>query len=179
MFDLIAQQWGERTLDSTANTALSATIWDGTHVYSDMTSAFQEQTTYAELANDLYGMDVETCWIKMADLLGGGRLRQIQVLGEWRSDVKVRVRIAYDYNATYVDDLDFSPTALSAGNELYFRVGPSRQQCRAIKIRLTAENEDGSGTWPLGEALKLTGLAFEVGLRTGLNKRLASAQKVG
>ena len=179
VFDLIAQQWGERTLETNNETCVTATVWNGTHLYMDLETAFVEQTTLADLADGLYGLDVETGWIKLADLLGGGRIRQLQVLGEYRSAHRLRIRIAYDYKVAYVDDRYWTPSPTVVGDELNVRVGPSRQQCRAIKIRLTAEHAVDDDLPPTGEALKLTGLAFEVGLRTGLNKRLAVAQKAG
>lgn len=177
VFDTVAQQWGERTLVG-GNGAVSAALCDGTYVYLDIANAYSERSEYTGLT---YGIDVETSWIKVNDLLGGGRVRQIQVLGEWRSDCRVRVRIAYDYKATYVDDRTWSPPAtLVPGDELYCGIGPSRQQCRAIKVRITALHEDPeSADFPDGEALKLTCIAFEIGQRPGLNKRLAAAQKVG
>jgi hypothetical protein len=48
---------------------------------------------------------------------------------------------------------------------------------QAIKVRFTAvANADGTGV-PSGEALKLTGLALELGFKRGLRPNLPAAQR--
>jgi hypothetical protein len=74
---------------------------------------------------------------------------------------------------------------------LQLKIGPRRQQVQAIKIRITAirryEEEQldefeqpimvtVNGT-PTGEAIKLTGLALEVGVKRNPYSRLPAAQR--
>jgi hypothetical protein len=149
-------QWGERTISD----GVDATIWNGAHVIlvndgSSSQGTKTEQAIFGSAAT--YGLDVETAWIKLADLQGATSCRKVQVLGEFRAVCLVRMRIAYDYEMDgttprYVDDVLFDPgaqgLALIAGNPLQFVHGPKRTKCQAIKVRLTAV--DGSNPAVLG-----------------------------
>lgn len=129
-------QWGEWTIVD----GLHSVVWNGTHVYLTATGPKQQQATYTSLT---YGIDVETAWIKPADLMqGGGAARALQPLGEYRSAHLLRSRIAYNYNPTYVDDRVWTPSPTTVGGPLQFRHGPKRPKCEAIKIRLTAVADD-------------------------------------
>lgn len=176
MWDYLVNEWSEWTISD----GLGACIWNGTHVYATSTGAKSEQSSYSSLT---YGMDIETGWIKLADLQGFGAVRWLMMLGEYRSACAVRVRIAYNYaesdasGATWVDDKSFTVTPTTVGGPLQFRHGPKRHRVEAIKIRLTAHTAGDNTTPPAGEAIKLTGLALEVGFEPGLYKRLPAAQK--
>jgi hypothetical protein len=167
VFDYLANQWAEWTETSIR----SSTVWQGLHVVVAGTSVMTQLSTYTSLT---YGIDIETPWIKLGGPQDRGRVRAIEILGEFRSDHDVRVRLAFDYNNAYVDDSVVSFEALGAGSPLQCRVGPSRQQLQAIKIRITAQ-EEGSPDPPPGEALKLTALSLEVARQPGLYKRLGAA----
>jgi hypothetical protein len=175
VLDTVVGQWGERTIGGTAT---SATIWSGTYHYqlSDY-AACAEQTTYISMA---YGMDIETGWIKLSDLQGFGRVRRIMVLGEYRGAHKLRIRVARDYSTTYFDDDLWTPSPTTVGGPLQVKHGPSIQQCQAIKVRITvvgSTSTAGSIQSCATEGCKLTGIAFEVGLKPGLFRHLPAAQK--
>jgi hypothetical protein len=133
-------QWAEWTISD----GLHATMWNGSYVYLTSTGPKVEQSTYTGLT---YGLDVESSWIKMADLQGAARLRWFDVLGEFRSSHLMRVRCARDYqydgsgNAVYFDDVAWTATPTTVGNALQVRHSPTQQQCEAIKVRLTAVTE--------------------------------------
>ena len=65
------------------------------------------------------------------------------------------------------------------------RHGPSRQRIEAVRAKITIITAGRSGggeipaspTYPAADAVALTGLAFEVGLRRGLYARIPAAQK--
>jgi hypothetical protein len=170
VFDSVANQWSEWTISD----GIHACVWQGTYCYLTSTNVKDEQTTYTSLT---HGLDVETAWIKPADLQGGVRVRWLQLLGEYRSAHDVRLRIAYDYSASYTDDVTWTVSPTTVGGPEQVRIGPSRQQCQAFKLRITAQAV-GSATPPTGEALKLTGLGVELGFRRGLFRRLPESQKV-
>ncbi len=131
VWDYRANQWGERTISD----GLHSCVWNGQHVYLTATGPKIEGTDYTSVT---YGLDVETTWIKLADLQGAARCRKMQPLGEARSACLVRWRIGYNYKAGYVDDFTRDISALAAGDPLQFKIGPRRPQCQAIKLRLTA-----------------------------------------
>jgi hypothetical protein len=134
-------QWSEATISD----GVHATIWNGSYVYLTTTGPKIEQATYASGVN--YGFDLETTWIKTADLQGGVRVRLFEILGELRSTGwLMRLRVARDYqydvsgNPVYYDDVAWAPTPTVVGSALQVRHSPSsgNGQCEAIKVRMTA-----------------------------------------
>ena len=137
VWDYNINQWFEWTVSD----GLDAAMWNGQHVYLTSTGPKIQQTTYAGLT---YGMDVETAWIKIADLQGRGYVRTLQAIGEYRSDHALRWRVARDYlqdgagNWLYYDDFTWPVTPTVVGGPEQSRHGPSQKRCQAIKVRLTA-----------------------------------------
>jgi len=131
---------------------------------------------------EAYGLDVETAWIKLAGLQGMQKLRRIMPLGEYRGAHRLQIRIAYDYSdsdadgPTWVDDKAWEPTPTTVGGPLQVRHGCKQKRCQAAKVRRTAR-DSALAQAPTTEALKPTGLAFEVGIKPGLYQRLPAAQK--
>jgi hypothetical protein len=175
VFDYKANEWSPWTESG----GLGAAIWDGTYHYLTSTAVKAEQTAFTSLT---YGMDVETPWIKVAELQGYFSVDQIMVLGEHRSACRVRARVAYNLKEsdsggpTWVDDKYFTSTPATVGGPLQFRHGPRIRQCTAIKVRLTAYAVGGA-TPPTGEALRLTGISLKVGIQQGLYRGLPAAQQ--
>ncbi len=178
VLDYLVNQWAEWTISD----GLHACIWQGTYTYLAATGTKPEQTTYATVN---YGMDVETAWIKLNDLQGAGRVRWFLIAGEYRGSHHLRIRVARDYlqdgagNWVYHDDKYWTPSPTTIGSVLQVRHGSSVQRYEAIKVRITASETGNDGTPATSEALKLTGLALEVGINKGLYRRLPAAQKVG
>lgn len=169
VFDTVAKQWGEWSISN----AVHGAAYQGVHVYASTSQVYSESSSYSALT---YGMDVETSWIKLADLQGAARVRAIQILGEYRSTHHLRIRVAYNYDSTYVDDEYWTPSPTTVGGPLQVRFGNSRQTVQAIKVRITAVDVTHA-TVPTGEALKLTGLALEVGTKPGMWRQLPKAQR--
>lgn len=185
VWDYLAKKWSEWTITG----GRGACVWNGAHVYLNATAPLQQGTAYTALT---YGIDVETAWIKPADLQGFSRVRKLQILGQLMSSdiTHLRIRIAYDYNSTYVDDKYWAVSPTTINQPLQLKIGPSRQQVQAIKIRIgairryteeqviddvpTTVTVNGA---PTGEAIKLTGLALEVGLKRNAYPRLPAAQR--
>lgn len=132
-------QWAERTIDD----GVHAAIWRGSYVYLTPAGPRIEATTYAGAD---FGIDVETAWVKNTpDLQGAVRVREFLVLGEYRSDFLLRLRVARDYlydangDPLYYDDVVWSPPPGSiVGSALQVGHMPSQGACEAIKVRLTA-----------------------------------------
>ncbi len=165
VWDYLVGQWSEWTIAD----GVHAAIWDGTYHYASSSAVKAEQSTYSAVD---YAIDVETAWIKLAGYMGFQRIWRLQVLGEYRSAHDLRIRVARDYSdsdssgPTWVDDVYWSPEVTTVGGRLQARIGLAPpQQCEAIKVRIT-DYADGSTTNPpAGEALKLTALALEVGIK--------------
>lgn len=179
-----AGQWSEWSIAD----GVDAAIWGGQHAYLATTGPKVQRTDHTGID---FGLDVETAWIKMADLQGAGRVRRLLILGELRGACHVRVRIARDYETAYFFDKVWPAVDVdigdlfTVGGPLQIKVGPSIQRCQAIKVRITAVElvpPEGEGdptiTAPATEALKLTGIGLEVGINRGLHRRVPASYKV-
>jgi hypothetical protein len=173
VLDTLVGQWAEWS----ESDAVHACMWNGTHVVLADYGPRQQQESYTGVA---YGIDVETGWIKLADLQGYGRVKWFELLGEYASAHRLRIRVARDYwkdgADTYFDEKIWTASPTTVGARLQVRHGPSIQQLSAIKIRITALGT-AANTPPDGEALKLSGLGLELGFKRGLNRLLPAAQK--
>jgi hypothetical protein len=173
VLNTLAGQWSEWTI---AN-GLHACSWKGQHLYLSSAGPKLEQTTYAGVD---YGMDIETAWIKLADLQGYGKVDHFQVLGEYRSAHRLQIKCARDYwkdgDGTFFQTKVWTVSPTTVGARENVKHAPSTKQLEAIKIRITALGP-GTDVAPSGEALRLTGLSFELGFERGLNRQLPSAQK--
>ncbi|HVK83100.1 MAG TPA: hypothetical protein VM513_03285, partial [Kofleriaceae bacterium] len=173
VLDTIAGQWCEWTIDD----GVHAAIWSTGYHYASAEAVKVERADYDGVD---YGLDVETAWIKLADLQGFGRVTKILALGEYRGAHKLRIRLARNYRDEYFQDKLWTVDPTTVGGPLQVSHGPKYQRCQAIKIRITAvgaDSTDGNYTTPTGEALKLTGLALELGLQRGVNRNLSPSQK--
>ncbi len=167
VFDTLISQWYEWTVVA----GVHACMHDGQHVYLTSTGTKRQLTEYTDVD---YGMDVEVAFLKLNEIHGYGAIDYFDVVGEFRSDCQVRVRLARDYwkdgANTYFQDKSMTVSA-TAGMPLQFRHRPSIKQVTALKVRLTVFPTDG------GESIRLTGLAFMLGVQHGLNRNLATASK--
>jgi hypothetical protein len=158
-------QWFEWTVGS----GVDAVNWQG--VYTILTSTGPAQVRDSYTGAD-FGLDVETAWIKPADLLQGGvAVRALQPLGEYRSAHLLRSRISYNYNTTVVDDRVWTPSPTTVGGPLQFRHSPKRPKCQAIKLRLTAVTD-------LARALLLCDVAAGMNVATDGVRWSAALQAV-
>jgi hypothetical protein len=177
--DYLAGQWSEWTIADSVHACLWRSQW--LVLKSDGGPYRQCEWDDAD-AQIAYGLDVETAWIKMNDLQGACRVRRFLILGEYRGAHYLRVRVARDYATTYFDDVVWTVSPTTVGGPEQVKHGPSIQQCQAFKVRISAASgPEVEGVVPPAttEALKLTGLGLEVGIRPGLHRRIPVAQKSG
>lgn len=179
VLDTLASQRLQRPTwaDWSVADGLDSCLWNGTHVYLASAGPRAQAATYAAVD---YGVDLETAWIKLNDLQGFGRVRLLEVLGEYRSGHRLRVRLARDYwkdgAATYFQDKTWTVSPSTVGAPEGVAHGPSIQQLAAIKIRITVLGA-GSAATPDGEAVRLTGIGLEVGVKPRLRRNLPAAQR--
>ncbi len=148
-----------------------ACMWNGDQVYLAATGVKAQQAAYANVD---YGLDVELAPVKLNDLQGYGSIDYFELLGEFRSNCDVRVRLARDYNkdgaGVYFQDKTHTP-ALAVGKPLQVRHSPSIKQVQSLVVRITV-NPTGAG-----ESIRLTGLSFLLGIEPGLNRNIAQVAK--
>lgn len=170
--------WSEWTIEG----GRSAVVWRGQHLIIAETAIGTGDVRVLAQSDfgdpdvvETVGMDIETAWIKLAELQGFARIWFLMVLGEYRSAHRLRIRLKRDYNETVFQDKLWVVTPTITGGPEQVRHSPSIQQCQAMKVRITAQDAALSG-FPTGEALKLTGLSVEYGINQGLFRRLGAAQ---
>lgn len=167
VLDTLGGQWFEWTISD----GVHACMWQGSHVYLTSTGTKVQQSTYT-LAT--YGMDVEVSWVNLAGMQAFGRVRLLEIIGEFRSACSVRVRLARnnweDGVDAYFDDRTWTATPAVVGGPLELDHGPSEQQVNQLKVRLTVTPNSA------GESVRLSAINFELGFKRGIFRRLPAAQ---
>jgi hypothetical protein len=121
-----------------------------------------------------YSMKVKTAWLRATGLVQGyQRVRNMKVLGDFKSSHQLKCTVAYDLDDTTANTsiLNFSdPASTSAPYQR--QVNFSRQKCQDIQITLE-DIPTGSG-----ESCTLKTLNFEVGTLGGSN-RISGGKRTG
>lgn len=168
VFNSKVGQWSSWTVTG----GVSAVVWRGKYHYASSDGVFAERDDFASGVD--YGLDATLAWIKPGGLNAHAAVKRFEVLGEYRSEHELRVRVAYDYDDTVVDDKAHRPVGTVPGAPLRVRHGFQKHKVSAVKIRLTAQAV-GFAAPPTGEALRLTGIGLRVGTHGGL-RRLPAVQ---
>lgn len=173
VWDYLVDQWSEWTV---AN--VDALVWNGTHHYINGTdNGLIAQASTHTGAGDLPQLDIETGWIKLAGLQGYKLLRHLMFLARYNGLHRIRVRVAYDYDDTWIDDKVHTPTTTTAGEVIQFRHSTKRRRIQAFKVRLTAVAV-GSLDAPVTKAFDLVGISANVKIIEGKQyRRLPKTRK--
>lgn len=187
VYDFLVGQWDTFTNVSATGAIVSA----GDFTYAQDNGLVNQETEGVFNDNGLpIRMRAVSGWISVAGLQGYQRAYKLLILGSYIGAHKLLVKIAYDFNPaftqyTYVDatavlnpstygsDATYGASSVYGGtSQLYeWRINLARQQCTAIQISI----EDVQTTAPYNEGLTLSAFALEVGVKSGLNRRGASA----
>jgi hypothetical protein len=159
--------WAEWTQASGRGLAM----WSGTPVIVD--TAVRKETPASFAAVD-YDFEVELR-ISFAGLLGFSLLKRFTVMGEYKAAHAQRIRVAFDQQAAFTDDVSTILTGLTVGNATRVQRGPSQKRVGAVRVRVTVRATNG--TTPAYDAVTLTGIAFELGFQRGLYPRIAATHK--
>ncbi len=163
MFDTNIGQWAEWSVTD----GVHSCVWNSRHVVLTDTGPRTQLTEYTGVD---YGIDLETAPVKFNDIAGYGAMDCFHVLGEFVSGCTVRIRLARDYATTYFQDKTHTPS--QAANTTYeLKHSPSIRQAKAYRVRITVSPTSA------GASVKLTGIAFSLGVQPGLNRNLAAANK--
>lgn len=163
VYDYRANQWG---WDSNA-TAVHACVHGGVyhHLTSDGKAKAETVGTYTDDGTAI-AMTARTGWIQLAGVQGLQRLYKFLLLGEYVSPHTLRVSVSYDF----VDDDEYTDVVVSSDPAPYqYRFHVARQKCESLRITIA-----DTPSSPLGEALSISALAFEVGVKSGAYKLPAS-----
>ncbi len=162
VYDYLVEQWAEWSITD----GLHACVWNGAHHVLATAAVRGASTSYATAD---YAWDIEML-VHLGGLQGFSRVRKILVLGEVRGAGTIRFRVGKYAESTYFDDKTWTISPVTVGSELEVKHGPSQQQHKAIRIRLTSQAT-------AGEKPKLSALSLELGLKPGTFRHLPSAQR--
>lgn len=154
--------WSEWTQGS-----VSACIWNNEHhvVNSGADGVMAQEATHSG-AGDLPAFDLESGWIKLAGLQGYKLLRHLMFLTRYNGAHRVRVRVAYDYDDTWVDDTTHTPVTATAGDVEQFRHSVKRRRIQAFKVRLTAVGTADLNE-PTTKGFDLAGISAKFAIQPG------------
>ena len=103
----------------------------------------------------------------MAGLQGYERFYKVLVIGHYKSPHNLTFNAFFDF-----DEDSFQETVIPVETDpgvYQYRIFLSRQKCESIRFSL-----EDSELSPLGEGFYLSAIAFEVGIKKGLNKMAAA-----
>lgn len=179
LYDYFMKQWGWfelLSIDSTTaadRRVIDSTSWRGYEnnieeviLTQGMKCYFEryDGTDYADHddsgTNTLVPMEVVTGWVKVGELDGFYKLRSIVLHVQKANSSALKVQVGYDYSTSYTDTFTWS-----GSSDEPLRIRPSRAKITAFRLRVTDENDPGTG-----ENIKLTGFGAEVFVKRGHRK---------
>lgn len=147
-------------------------------VFQETPGAYTDDGTFIKLK-------IKTAWLSFAGLQSFQRVRKLMLLGEYISPHNLQVSVAYDFNpyATqisliragelletpkYGDDATYGESSPYGGKfpQYQFYSKLNRQKCETIQITIEDIQQGAS----FGEDVAFSALAFEVGVKKGLDK---------
>lgn len=186
VYDYFVNEWN---ID-TGLQAQDSTLWQGSSyaiVQSSGRILVENPNVFTD-AGQFVKLKIKTGWISFAKVQGFQRIWKALLLGTYYSPHRLIVRIAENFNpspfqTTYIDNLNLGTPNYGDddtwGSGSYwggafpsynFDVQLERQKCTSIQITI----EDTQST-DYGEGYDLSNIAFEVGVKKGLNKLKAAA----
>jgi hypothetical protein len=169
VYNYLFDQWSVFT----NHPVVQACIYQNKYTYAKADGTVYQETpgAYSDAGTSI-SMKLTTGWLSFAELQGFQRLYKLLLLGEYKSAHKLQVTICVDFNDTTVQT-----SLITAINDpLYqYRIFLSRQKCQSIKFTIQDIAPD-VGT--LAEGYSISAMAFEMGVKQGLNK-LPAARSVG
>lgn len=168
----------------------AARVWKNkiTVLRSDGTIFVQNPSVWKD-AEAAYGMVLESGWISFGNLSSFKRVYQLMLMGSYKSNHKLRVKIAYDNNdawehggvydptasfpvETYGDDSPYGETDTPYGGEpvdYCIRVNMKRQKCSSFKFRI--EELVTAATTGTQQSLTISDMGLLVGMKRGMVKK--------
>jgi hypothetical protein len=175
VYNYLYGQWATWT----AYTATDGTEADGTlffKVASDDSVRLTDDSSYSDGATGVV-LKLETGWLSFAGIMGYKRVYKMLLAGQNITSHTLHVRIAYDMEPTWVDDLTFDSSTLTrfgaeaqmgdgstdySGMGYQVEINPSRQKCTSIRVQVYDGDQTGTK-----ESFDIAAVNLVVGLKTG------------
>lgn len=165
VYDYFVNQW---ETDVYPSGIVDSAIYNNTWVYIQSNGlALKQDSTLWTDNTAVVPLSFKTGWMSFAGIEGFQRVRELQILGTYKSAHTLTVNIYTDYSTTASQTVTIPVTADPAPYQFGIKI--VKQKCEAIQIEII---ETQSPTY--GEGLSLSSLAFRVGVKKGLKKLPAS-----
>jgi hypothetical protein len=142
-------------------------VLDGVLYGSAASYLVKRSTAFTDWQNSAGGipLKITTGWIPVTSLRQGiGSVRRILALGTSKASHTVRIRVAYDYVDTWVDDKQVTSANATIGSSAWqWELRCSRQKVQAVKIEISDVNSTT-------DSFELNEIALEVGMKPGAPK---------
>jgi len=183
VYDYYLKQWSTFTNMN----CIASRRWNSNFVLARSSGVvdYENSATYLDNSSNIM-MKVTTNWIQTGGIQSFQRIYQAAIIGQFRSNHILRVRVGYNFeeswrddfninsvtalgNSTYGDDALYGNAAYYGGSNDYiwqFKINNSIQKCQSIRYEITTVNPDGIE----GASFNLTALSLEVGIKKGLFK---------
>lgn len=184
VYDYFQRQW----MTFNNHEVSDALLYKQAYIYAkaETSSLFKETKDFYKDQNLNIGLNIETGWIKLNSLQGFQRVRRGILVGNFKSDHKLKISIAYDYQDYYTDEIIWSADDLFDvtlyGSEALFgddeffgtnddettyqvRFHLPRQKCESIKFKFEDVVIGDSGA-----SMEINHLMLEVAIKDGVYK---------
>lgn len=166
----------------------SVAIEDEYYYLREDGAIYQENRTSYSDAGSPIKMRIETAWLSFVTLQGFQRAYKAMLLGDYKSEHKLRVKVAYDFKEAWIqealiDPTDFvsapaygaespygSGTPYGGSGALYqARLDFKQQKCESMRLSIEDSQADA------GEGLSLSAITLWVGAKEGANPTAAGS----
>lgn len=188
VYNYYVKQWATFNNHSAKSAEVIGT--DYYYVRTDGVLFKENPTSFSDNGSPIQ-MLIETGWLSLNALQGFQRVYGLEVLGQYLSPHKLRIRAAYDFNEAYVqekviDTADFTSDSAYGddspygsgtpyggdGNVYQARLAFKKQKCQSIKLLIEDQQ------LVAGAGLSLSAMTLQAGGKTGLFK-VSRSRKFG
>lgn len=168
---------------------VDALNYRGSYVYlrTDNGEVYQENIESAQDNNKHIEQLIETAWLKVGSIQNLQRVQRMILTGDFESDHKLEISIAYDYQDYFRDIVIWSPSDvievstygdedLYGDDDVYGGVSDSvyqvrvhipNQKCQAIKFRI---RELPTTSEEFGRGFSISSMTIQAGMKEGVHK---------
>ena len=162
IYDYDFDQWSTRTFTTADITPIDALVYNNKITIAAGSDGVWEQTSLFRDNFD-FTTSLETGWINVSGIQGYQRVKRAIILGQYKSEHTLTVRVGYDYNEDYSEIYSFTP---APENPLQFEFQIANQKCSSIRFKIVDSAVSGN----LLEGNTLTNLTLIVGVKKGISK---------
>jgi hypothetical protein len=166
VYDLYMRQWYEFGYSKAPNCGVIDPIGGNASVlYGVFNGVVQESRGLATRTDDSANVFItaQTGWIHLTEMQGYERFYKLLLLGNVYNALTLTIYLDYDYST--VNRQTVTVNFSGSQEPMQIRIFPNIQKAEAIRITII---ESGAGD--TGQGFDLSGLALEVGLKSGLKK---------